>query len=231
MTTPNRTVVVAGGTGAVGTGIVRSWLRAGARVVVPSRSAANRATLVAAMSDVASGELITLEGGLDTPDAATALRDAIWSRVKEVDVAVASIGGWSQGPPLTGVTFDVWERVVRDNLTTHFLAMKAFTPILRTNAGIYVHINGFGAEQAVPGAAPVVAMAAAQKSLTLTLAEELKPVNLRVHEVILGPVNTPWRITNGHSRPEWLTPEEIGERIVALVADASAEVLQRWLRR
>lgn len=225
------TMLIAGGTGAVGTGLVRHFLGRGATVVVPSRSAARLDALAAATAAAGSGRLVPIVGALDTPEAATAVRDTAWKAVKDLDVVIAAIGGWSQGQPITGVQFDAWERIVRENLTAHYLAMKAFSPILRPGRGVYVHINGFGAESVVPGAGPVTAMAAAQKSLALTLAAELKVTGLKVYEVILGPVNTAWRVEQGHARPEWLSPEEIGGRIDTLLADRPDEVLHRWLSR
>jgi NAD(P)-dependent dehydrogenase (short-subunit alcohol dehydrogenase family) len=231
MSFENAAILIAGGTGAVGSGLVRHALSRGARVVVPSRTQEKLDALAASVADVSTGTLIPIVGSLDTPDSVNAVRDAAWKAVKDLDVVIAAIGGWAQGQPITGVTFDVWERLVRENLTSHYLAMKAFTAVLRPGTGAYVHINGFGAETVVPGAGPVTAMAAAQKSLALTLAAELKVTGLRVYEIILGPVNTAARVQSGHSKPEWLTPEEIGAKIETLIDSKSEDVLHRWLRR
>jgi NAD(P)-dependent dehydrogenase (short-subunit alcohol dehydrogenase family) len=142
-------------------------------------------------------------------------------------VAVASLGGWTQSAPITSVAFETWERIVRDNLTTHFLAMKTFVPLLAARSGAYVHINGFSAEQPYPGAAPVAAMAAAQKALALTLAEETRPVGLRVHELILGPVMTRARLRHGQTPSEWLSSEDVGDYIAHMLERQDDNVLHR----
>jgi len=86
-------IVVAGGTGGVGEGIVRAFLKQGAHVVVPSRSESKLKGLREYVSDIGTGELVTLVGSLSNPSEADALRDKVYNRMDEVDVAVASLGG------------------------------------------------------------------------------------------------------------------------------------------
>src|SRR3954451_1537616 len=142
-------VVVAGGAGGGGEGIVRSLLRRGARVLVPSRSEEKLRGLEEYCQEL-PGELITLVGDLSTEETARALQNRIYERFRELDVAVASLGGWSQGKPLTSVDMATWERILRENLTAHFLALKMLVPLLHPKTGSYVHVNGFSAEQAYP---------------------------------------------------------------------------------
>lgn len=222
------TTLVLGGTGDVGEGIVRSFLKHGATVLVSSRTQAKLDALGDYVGDVEAGTLNTVMGSLDTPEAAEALRDEVVQLASRVDVIVAALGGWSQGSPLTGVGFDLWERIVRNNLTTHFLAMKTFVPLLAPGRGAYVHVNGQSAEGPHPGAGPVAAMSAAQRSLALTLAEELRPSELRVHELLLPPVNTRRRISHHHDRPEWPSAEEVGDYIAALIDTNDREVVH-WV--
>ena len=87
-------IVVAGGTGAVGEGIVRALLKQGASVLVPSRSEERLRDLVAYCRDVATGELLTLVGDLGDEASARALQNRIFERYRELDVAVAALGGW-----------------------------------------------------------------------------------------------------------------------------------------
>ena len=183
------------------------------------------------VGDIGTGELVTLVGSLSNPSEADALRDEVYNRMGEVDVAVASLGGWDQGPPIADIAFEVWERILRDNLTSHFLAMKVFVPLLVPQRGAYVHINGFSAEQPSPGAAPVAAMAAAQKALALTLAEEVRPAGLRVYELILGPIKTRARLRYGQGQPEWFSPEEVGGFIAQLLERQDEEVLHRLMSK
>ncbi|MGV7123159.1 SDR family NAD(P)-dependent oxidoreductase [Sphingopyxis sp. 550A] len=148
-------ILVLGGAGDVGEGIVRSLLKRGAHVIAQGRSASKLDRLRDYVADVENGQLSTVAGALSDPDEADALRDRIWAITNEVDGAVAAIGGWAQGYPINGVPFDDWTRIVADNLTSHFLAIKKFVPMLRPKGGTYVHINGLSAEGPYRGAGPV----------------------------------------------------------------------------
>ncbi len=223
-------VVVAGGAGGVGEGIVRSLLRQGARVIVTSRSEEKLRGL-AELCQGLPGELIPVVGDLGGEEAARALQSQIYERFRELDVAVASLGGWWQGKPLTSVDMETWDRVLRENLTAHFLALRMLVPLLNPKTGSYVHVNGFSAEQAFPMAGPVALASAAQKSMVLTLAEELEPTGIHVYELILGPIQTRARLLRGPGQPDWYTPEEIGDYMVGLLTRRDDEVVHRLLSK
>jgi NAD(P)-dependent dehydrogenase (short-subunit alcohol dehydrogenase family) len=223
-------VVVAGGAGGVGEGIVRSLLRQGAQVIATSRSEGKLRELQAYCQGL-PGELIPMVGDLGDEEAARALQSQIYGRFREIDVAVASLGGWWQGKPLTSVDMETWDRILRENLTAHFLALRMLVPLLHPKTGSYVHVNGFSAEQALPMAGPVALAAAAQKSMVLTLAEELEPTGIQVYELILGPIQTRARLLQGPGQPDWYTPEEVGEHIVGLLTRRDEEVVHRLLSR
>ena len=222
-------VVVAGGAGGVGEGIVRALLKHGARVLVSSRSEEKLRGLQAYCQDISTGELLPLVGDLGDEESARTLQGKIYEQFRELDLAVASLGGWWQGKPLTSVDMPTWERILRENLTAHFLAVKMLVPLLHPKTGSYVHVNGFGAEQPFPMAGPVAMAAAAQKSMALTLAEELSPTGIRVYELILGPVQT--RRRQGKGQKDWYTPEEVGEEIAGLVTQRNGETVHRLLSK
>ena len=222
-------VVVAGGAGGVGEGIVRALLKHGARVLVPSRSEEKLRGLQAYCQDIPTGELLPLVGDLGDEESARTLQSKIYEQFRELDLAVASLGGWWQGKPLTSVDMATWERILRENLTAHFLAIKMLVPLLHPKTGSYVHVNGFSAEQPYPMAGPVAMAAAAQKSMALTLAEELSPTGIRVYELILGPIQT--RRREGQGQQDWYTPEEVGEEIAGLVTQRDGEIIHRLLSK
>ncbi|MFN7116991.1 MAG: SDR family NAD(P)-dependent oxidoreductase [Saprospiraceae bacterium] len=224
-------ILVAGGTGSVGEGLVLSFMRAGATVIVPIRNTEKAANLQSYVAGIGSGELLFVEGTLDTEENALKLRDDVHRVAPNLDLAVASLGGWWQGLPLTSIRIDTWNTIVADNLTSHFLAVRAFVPLLNPKSGIYVHINGFSAEQPYPMAAPVAMMAAAQKMMVLTLSEELKPTNLKVYELILGPIKTRQRLQHSKGRENWYYPEEIGDYIIKILQNPPKEVVHRLLEK
>jgi NAD(P)-dependent dehydrogenase (short-subunit alcohol dehydrogenase family) len=212
----NKIALVAGGTGGVGEGIVKALLQEDAIVIVPTRTAEKAASLKAYVGDITTGNLVTLVGDMSSMEGIRAMQNDIQQRFDHLDLVVASLGGWWQGLPLTSVTMETWQKILNDNLTSHFLAIKGFVPFLSHKTGAYIHINGFGSEEIIPMAAPTTMAAAAQKSMVQTLAAELKPTGIKVWELILGPMQTRQRIGMGHTKSDWYTPEEIGDYIADL---------------
>lgn len=213
----NKVAVVAGGAGGVGEGIVRSLLQNGATVVVPSRSPFKLDRLKEYVADIPTGQLVTVDGSVNTEENSLQLSTSLHREFKQLDIVVASLGGWRQGYPLYSYPVAEWNRILADNLTSHFLAIKTFVPLLNPRSGFYFHINGFSADEALPMAGPVAMTAAAQKSMIQTLAKEVDKTGINVYELILGPMKTRDRIKHGHGQPDWYYPEEIGHYIVQLV--------------
>lgn len=208
-----KVAVVLGGTGGVGEGIVRYFLQAGATVVVPSRNELKLRRLQSFVSDVPTGKLIPHLGSVNTEESAQKLSLFLHKEYKHLDIAVASIGGWRQGYPLYSYPMDEWNRILNDNLTAHLLAIKTLIPLLDPQTGYYFHINGFSADQPYPMAGPVAMSAAAQKSLILTLAQEVSKTGILVYELILGPMKTRDRLKHGQGQDDWYYPEDIAKYI------------------
>lgn len=227
----NKIALVAGGAGGVGEGIVRALLKANAVVVVPSRSETKLARLRAYVADVPTGKLVTATADISTGEGADAVRDLVRKSHGGLDLVVASLGGWWQGRSLTELDLNTWNTLLTNNLTSHFLAINRFVPLLRPETGVYVHVNGFSAEQAYPNAAPVAMSAAAQKSLVASLAAELEPTGVRVYELILGPIKTRDRLRHGWGKPDWYAPEEIGGYVVRLVTGTDETLVHRLLSK
>jgi 3-oxoacyl-[acyl-carrier protein] reductase len=211
-----RRYVVAGGTGVAGESVVCGLLKYGASVVVPSRSAQRLARL----REVAdSPDLYTVVGRTDDPAAALALREQIVTEAGEIDGVIAALGGWWEGPPLVQIEFGQWQRMIDDNLTSHFTVARAFLGGLTGRPGsVYVTLGGIAATKPVPNSGPVSVTGAAQAMLMRVLAEELKGTEVRLHEVdILTPIVT--RHWDGRPiQPGWLRGEEVGEYVARVVA-------------
>lgn len=213
MKTNPKTVLIAGGAGGVGEGITRAFTAAGYRVIATSRRQDAldllRNSLPEDQQRLFTGLVVDLSDAAASEAAAETVRQSHGT----LHGLVTSLGGWWQGRPVQDVPAGVWDKVIRENLLTHVHAVRAFLPLLDKAANpFYFHINGFSAEEVVPGAAPVAMLAAAQKSMALHMAKE-NPW-LLVKETILGPVNTRQRLSYSNGRPEWYTPEEIGARLV-----------------
>jgi len=212
-----RTVLVAGGAGAVGEGIVERFLGEGWRVLVPSRSQGR----LDAQRDRLGGpeNLRGLEGNVGDPQGAATLRDQLRSEGIRLDAVVASIGGWRSGPLLVDTPLDDWRAVLDGNLTSHLVLAQAFLPLV-VPGGAYTIIVGDTADAPVRGAGPVSVAASGVLMLARSLALESAGKGVRVNALVLGPVKT--RRASG--RYDWITAEEVGDTCAWLSSPAGRGV-------
>lgn len=206
-------ILVAGGSGQVGEGITRQFLKAGATVVVPSRRQSSLDGLTSRMGDLAA-KLHTVVAEIGTEAGANALRDQIQNNMGKIDHVVAAVGGWWQGKPLTEVDLPLWHQLVDNSLTAHFIIARTFLPPMFHSNGSYTLINGGGALHPVPTAGPIVASAAGQLMLGNVLAVENQDNGVRVNNLVLAtPVITRAR-PNG--QPGWVSADDAGRYCVKI---------------
>ena len=202
--------VIAGGTGTVGEGVVRAFLRQGATVVVPSRSQEAIDRLRGFLAGESLERLSSLVGDLGDADDAARLRDEILGRHEHIDAVVASLGGtWEEKLKLVDVPVETWRTYGQSNLTPHYVAARTFLPVLANRNGTsYTLLGGLSAVVPVAGYSVVGINSAAQLMMARILMEEMKDTSVRINQVILGYVNT--RTRAAYARPEWITADEVG---------------------
>jgi 3-oxoacyl-[acyl-carrier protein] reductase len=228
VTLDGQAVLVAGGAGAVGEGIVRGLLAAGAAVVVPSREQSRLDALRERLPGDALDRFTPVVGNVGTIKGADALRDQLVALGRRVDHAVASLGGWSVGAPLAELQIGDWRRVLDDNLTAHFVAARTFLPLVAAReGGSYTFITGPAGETPVANAGPLSVAVAGQLMLKRAFAQEFRHTGVRVNEVMVySPVTRDRPVAAG---PGTITAEEIGE-FVAFLASPHAHASPETIR-
>jgi NAD(P)-dependent dehydrogenase (short-subunit alcohol dehydrogenase family) len=208
-----RRVLVPGGTGAVGEGVVRAYLAAGADVVVPTRTAGRAAGLRALLGDAASDRLHLVEHDYTSFAGARALVATLVDTLGGLDDVVAPVGGWWAGKPLWEIGTDDWEAAFVGLATTHMAIARAVLPHLGPQ-GAYAVVVGQSAAHPVPSSGLVSMEQAAVLMMQRVLAAEAGE-RARVFALVLGPVRT--RAATGE--PGWVGADEVGAVAVALSAD------------
>lgn len=216
--------VVAGGAGTVGEGIVRAFLRAGATVVVPSRSAERLEALAGLLAPELRAGLVALPGDVGDPDDAVRLRGEVLARLGRLDAVVASLGGtWEGKAPTLDVSMATWDEYHRSNLRAHFVVARTFLPELAGRPGSsYTLLGGASALRPVPLYSPVAINSAAQLMMAEILMVEMKRAKVRINEVLCGYVHT--RARAAYAQPEWITADEVGA-FCAYIASAAGSMI------
>ncbi len=213
-----RDVIVTGGTGSLGSAVVKAFLEAGDRVVVPFIDAAERDRMVESLGQ--SPDLLLLKA--DVADESDAAR--VVQATGTVDVLVNGVGGFAGGPGLAEGPLEDWDRMYRINLRTAVtMTRAALTSMRRDPGGSILFVASSAVESSPPGLGAYVASKAGVASLARTLANEVRNTSLRVNTVVPTTIDTP---ANRAAMPDadvssWTAPGEIA-RVLLWLASAEA---------
>jgi 3-oxoacyl-[acyl-carrier protein] reductase len=183
-----RRILIPGGTGAVGEGVVKAYLEAGAEVVVPTRSAERADEFRAILGDAASDRLHLVVHDYTTFSGADDLAEQMVSNLGGIDDVVAPIGGWWAGKRLWEIDEADWASAFVGLATTHMAVARAVIPRL-TRGGSYTVIVGASASWPVPSSGLVSMEQAAILMMQQVLHAELEGSH-RAFALVLGPVST-----------------------------------------
>ncbi|MFJ3881738.1 SDR family oxidoreductase [Streptomyces sp. NPDC090077] len=177
-----RVAVVTGGTRGVGAGIARSFLAAGAEVVVCARRPPDEP--VAAGGRQAAFTAVDLRD----PVAVGEFFDAVAARHGRLDCLVNNAGGTPYRLLGEGAA-ERHARVVELNLVAPMTASLAAYPWLRESRGSVVMVGSVSGTRPSPGTAAYGAAKAGLENLARSMAVEWAP-EVRVNSLVLGMVRT-----------------------------------------
>ena len=216
----SRTVVVAGGTGALGGSVARAFLASGANVVVTSQRQAEIDELAAS-----AGKNSKLSGVvLDVTDEAAARKFIadIESKYGSVDALVITVGGYAGGKNVWEADSAIYELMLKLNLRAALVMARAVLPgMVKRNRGTIVNIASRAAYGHSAGAALYSASKAAVLALFDSLAEEVKSYNVNVNSIVPSIMDTP---ANRRAMPKadfslWPKTDDIAKVIVFLCSE------------
>ena len=219
-TLSEKSAIVTGGTGALGSAVVRALLEAGARVAVPFRKPGELEELRKAS---AIGPQAPLSGAMvDLTDEAAVL--AAFEKVARdqggLDILVNAAGGFGGGKPAHETPWSLWQQQLDVNLKTAVIASRAAAiRMLERGAGAIVNVSSRPATQDGKNLAAYAASKRALLQLTEAMAAELADSGITVNAILPSVIDSP---ANRASSPGadyalWPKPEQIARVILFLV--------------
>lgn len=215
-----------GATGNVGFFLVDAFLRAGARVLAPSRSEERFERLRSRLPEETRERVTRLQVDLSTPAGARDLGDQVREHASLLAAVAASAASWHQTGSMLDAGFDDFRSTIETRLFPHYLAAEVLLPLVRAG-GAYVFINGPVAflESPPPGAGAITVAAIAQNGLMRAIAVE-KAGQTRVNEVVMHAYLGP----HGTRRGSGLRGEEGGDYVASLASSTNPDVHGRTLQ-
>ncbi|MEU4191282.1 SDR family oxidoreductase [Kribbella sp. NPDC026611] len=210
-----KTVVVAGGTGALGQAVTAEFLRAGWRVVVPGRSEESLARLG---TDPALNPV--LADPLDPAGTADVVALATSDESAPLTALVNLVGGFASGGRVHETPIDDFEEQLRLNLRPTYLITQAVLPhLLAAGGGAIVCTSSRAAQRPFAGAAGYITAKAGVLAFADALHAEYAKRGIRVNTIIPGTIDTP---ANRAAMPDadtstWTPPARIATVVRTLV--------------
>jgi NAD(P)-dependent dehydrogenase (short-subunit alcohol dehydrogenase family) len=211
----DKTALITGAKGGLGTFVTRTFLAAGARVIGVSRSIQQ--------ADFPDARFTAVAAELASGDAARALVE----RFPRIDILVHLVGGFAGGAMVAATDDATLQRMLDLNLWSAFHMLRAVIPGMRAaGSGRIVAIGSRAAVEPQPAIAAYSASKAALVSLVRSVAMENKDRGLTANIVLPGTMDTP---ANRAGDPKadfskWVDPQEVANLVLWLASEGAGQV-------
>lgn len=202
--------------------MARVFVQEGAKVLICGRS---QERLESAAAEIKTQEhLSCLKADITRNRDLKKLVQWIESHWGRLNVLVNNAGALGVMVPLIDYPEDVWDEVIRINLTGAFLVTKAVLPLmLKAGSGSIINLSSTVGRQGRANWGAYAVSKFGLEGLTQVLADELKPHGIRVNSVNPGGTRTPMRsAAYPQENPAALpTPEQVMPIFIYLASDES----------
>ncbi len=202
-----RVALVTGGTGGIGTAIVRKLADQGHRVATNFRNEEKGRAWQAQMKQ-AGYEVALAQGDVSTPEEAEAMVRAVEQQLGPVDILVNNAGITRDGT-FHKMSAQQWGEVINTNLNSVFNVTRPVIEGMRDRKwGRIIQISSINGQKGQYGQANYAAAKAGMHGFTISLAQENAKFGITVNTVSPGYIGTDMVMA---------VPEAVREKIVAQI--------------
>ena len=203
----SRIALVTGGTGGIGTAIVKKLADQGHRVATNYRNEDKGLAWQRQMKD-AGYDVILAQGDVSTPEEAEAMVRDVEKQLGPVDILVNN-AGITRDATFHKMTAQQWQEVINTNLNSVFNVTRPVIEGMRERKwGRIIQISSINGQKGQYGQANYAAAKAGMHGFTISLAQENAKFGITVNTVSPGYIGTDMVMA---------VPEAVREKIVAQI--------------
>jgi 3-oxoacyl-[acyl-carrier protein] reductase len=154
------------------------------------------------------------------------------STFRRLDILVnnAGVGGFKD--PLHNTLPEDWDKILNTNLRGVYYAIKVFAPLMiRAYSGHIINISSLAGKNALPNGAAYAASKWGLNGLSYSVAEELRPHQIRVSVICPGSTETELSPHAGKDPNKMLQPDDVAHAVGMLVTQAPQSFVSEILMR
>ena len=187
----DKVVLVTGGTGGIGTAIVKGYLAEGAKVAFSSTSQAKIDALLPTL-DASDGQVAGFVADMNVEEDIKAFVENAKAKFGTIDIVIPNAGYEGKAHPVQDMTLELFQKTYMLNVFSVMLLMKYAAPtLIEKKSGSVVVVASAAAYEPTAGNSAYVSSKYAVAGLTKCVALELGPNGIHVNYVCPGPVDTP----------------------------------------
>jgi len=222
--------VVTGAARGIGEAISKQLASMGATVLLAAR---DKARLEQVQQEIEATGGIAHVAELDLLDESSiaSLARTVETQHRRCDILVNNAGVGLLGKPLTEMSPSEWDTLMGTNLRGPYLMIRALAPLMiAAQSGHIVNISSMAGRNPLPNGAAYSASKWGLNGLTYSVAEELRPHNIRVSVIAPGSVNTGFGRSDKNADKK-IQPADVAHIVAMLVTQAPQSFVSEVLLR
>ena len=232
----NKVIVVTGGVRDIGRAVSLGLANHGAKLAINYYGSEEQAeTLRQQLSEMGT-QSIVLKGDMTSKaDVDTLVNQALNELGSEIHGLVNVVGGLVERKTIDEMDEEFFDHVIRLNLNSTFLTVKATVPHMNEGASIVNFASQAGRDGGGPGASAYATSKGAVITFTRAMAKELGPQGIRVNSLCPGMISTTFHdtftkdevrtnVANGTPLRREGRPEEVADSTIYLLSENASFV-------
>jgi NAD(P)-dependent dehydrogenase (short-subunit alcohol dehydrogenase family) len=236
----NQVALVTGAGQGIGQAIAFKLAALGAHVILAGRrrttldttAAAIQTSVVNPSNEKLSSSTTVIECDVTDLRSVKALAEQIERAFRRLDILVNNAGIGGPTGPLHQLAPKDWDQIFNTNLRGVYYCIHALAPLMiAARSGHVINISSLAGKNALPNGAAYAASKWGLNGLSYSVAEELRPHNIRTSVICPGSVHTDFSPHPGKNAEKMLQAEDVAHAVAMIVTQApqsfASEILLR----